>query len=287
MTDVKATPSAVEGLREVTGEEVAFFDANGWVKLDALFSTELAGELLRHIRATFSARVDGEDDYVEQRAPHLNVEWQPEEVAGTNLRESDDWVASLAHSRQLGEVGARLLGTRPLRLFQDAIFYKRPLKFGKWSGATPWHQDYPSMPMDRANGVQIWVAATEVTPDMGMLRYLSGSHRGVPPLGKVRAYRLPDGSVPAEGAVAIYPWLLEQFEMSPSYDLQPGDAFAHHTMTMHCAEPNSSPRERWAWAVHYFDARVAYNGAPNLRTDDRGLRVNEVFDSPSFPVVVD
>jgi ectoine hydroxylase-related dioxygenase (phytanoyl-CoA dioxygenase family) len=289
MTQVAQKASTTfDQIRDVTAEEVGFFKEHGWVKLDALFSPELAGDLLAHIKGTMDARISGADAYVAERAPGANGDRLVEYIASTNLRESDQWIASLACCREMGEASARLLETRPLRLFSDSVFHK-PANGGDgfYSRATPWHQDYPSMPMDRANGVQIWVAAAEVTPEMGSLQYLSGTHK-LPPMGKAEAYRLPDGSMPDNGAPAIYPWLLEQHEVSPAFHLQPGDALAHHTLTMHYAAPNgSSTDDRWAWASHRFDARVAYNGAPNHRTDGRGLVLNAVFDLPMFPVVVD
>lgn len=286
MTQAVAQQASFAQIREVTDDEVEFFDENGWVRLPGLFNPELAGELLSHVQATVSARQDGTDGYVSQRAPGVVDGRVAEYVASTNLRESDEFIASLATCRELGDAAARLLRTRPLRLFADAVFHKPALKDDAFfSGATPWHQDYPAMPLDRANNVQIWVAAAEVLPEMGSLQYLSGSHR-LPPMGKAEAYELPDGSRPANGASDVYPWLLERFEVSPAFHLMPGDALAHHGLTMHYAAPNGSQTsDRWAWASSRFDARAAYNGAPNHRTDGRGLALNKQFDHPAFPVV--
>lgn len=294
MTDqiTPATDATVDfsgKIREVTEEEVAAYRRDGWVLLRGFFSPDVTEELLRRMQRTIDDRLEDRDPYVEERTANTTTTFGKREVAETNLRESDPWVDRLARSREVGEAGAALLGRRPLRIFQDAVFRKPPVSQIKDSitgrGNTPWHQDFPSMPMDRACGVQFWVAANEVTPDMGILRYLSGSHRGLPPLGKVRAFRDADGNIPEDGAMAVYPELLGQFEISEPMHLQPGDCFAHDTMTMHCAENNTSDRVRWAWAVHLFGADVGYNGAPNIRTDDRGLVLNDVFDSPAFPLV--
>ena len=37
--------------REVTDDEVAFYQANGWVKLDRLISPELAAEMRRTVES--------------------------------------------------------------------------------------------------------------------------------------------------------------------------------------------------------------------------------------------
>lgn len=276
-------------IRDVTEAEVEFFEENGWVKLDALFARPLADELLQHIQATMNNRMKGDDTYVSERAPDAKGAMMREYVASTNLRESDEWLEELSICRELGEASARLIRTRPLRLFTDSVFHK-PKRGSEelwYSGETPWHQDYPATPLDRANDLQIWVAACEITPDMGCLQYLSGSHR-LPPMGKASSYRRPDGSMCAKGAVEIYPWLLEKFEVSPAFHMQPGDALAHHSLTMHYSQQNqSTTNDRWAWGSRRMDARICYNGAPNHRTDGRGLEVDRPFDHEAFPIVIE
>ncbi|HVY86168.1 MAG TPA: phytanoyl-CoA dioxygenase family protein [Caulobacterales bacterium] len=282
-------PRKFEQIREVTNEEVDFFEEHGWVKLEGLFARPLADELFHHIKHVMDSRIKGEDGYVAQRAPEAKGELMVEYVASTNLRESDDWLEDLAVCRELGEASARLIKTRPLRLFADSVFHKPARGSGPawFSGETPWHQDYPATPLDRANDLQIWVAAVEITPEMGCLQYLSGSHR-LPPMGKATSYRHPDGSRCPKGAVEIYPWLLDKFKVSPAFHMQPGDALAHHSLTMHYSQENqSTTHDRWAWGSRRMDARICYNGAPNHRTDGRGLELDKPFDHPAFPIVIE
>jgi hypothetical protein len=69
--------------------------------------------------------------------------------------------------------------------------------------------------------------------------------------------------------------------------MQPGDALAHHSLTMHYSqEDRSTTRDRWAWGSRRIDARICNNSAPNHRTDGRGLVLDRPFDHPSFPIVV-
>ena len=278
-----------EQIRDVTNEEVEFFQEHGWVKLDGFFERPLADELLQHIQKVMETRIKGEDGYVAQRAPDAKGALMVEYVASTNLRESDSWLEDLAVSREMAEASARLIKTRPLRLFADSVFHKpkRGEDEAWFSGETPWHQDYPATPLDRANDLQIWVAACEITPEMGCLQYLSGSHR-LPPMGKASAYRDANGKMYAKGAVEVYPWLLEKFEVSPAFHMQPGDALAHHSLTMHYSQENqSTTHDRWAWGSRRMDARICYNGAPNHRTDGRGLQLDRPFDHPAFPIVIE
>jgi Phytanoyl-CoA dioxygenase (PhyH) len=283
MFDLPDKEKFADQIRIVTPDEAQFFRENGWVKLEGLMTRELAEELCDHLKAVVAARTEGPDEYVSNLAPGVDDDNVKAYVASTNLRESDPFIWALACSRPLGEAAAMMLGTRPLRLFSDAVFHKAAMKpDGTGSTATPWHQDFPPVPIDRAIFGQIWVAAAEVLPEMGSLQYLTGSHRE-PPLGKAEA--MPDAP---NGATDVYPWLLEKYEVSPAFHLQPGDALAHHCLTMHSATPNTSTTaDRWAWASQRFDAKAAYDGRANHRTDTRGLTVNKPFDHPAFPIVVD
>lgn len=275
MTDVANVKDQefADDVRQVSPEEVQFFRENGWVKLDGLMSSDLA-EKLRHQIVEVAAGRGGRTTHEPVDSEYVTAEANG--LSGVNFRESDDFIGRLAIARVFGEVTAELIGVRPLRLWSDSVFGK--LGGGKDQRGTPWHQDYPSLPFDRAIGCQIWIAAVEITPDMGPLQHLSGSHRE-PPLGR--------GTHSRGGMVDVYPWLLEKYAVSPAFHLQPGDALCHHALTFHSAQPNATDRDRIAWASHRFDARALYTGLVNDRSDGRGLEVGAPFDHPFFPIVVD
>jgi hypothetical protein len=190
----KVIPAGFDQIREVTDEEIAFFEENGWVKLDALFSRSLALELLTHIKSVMEARREGADSNVSERAPGTTHAAMVEYVASTNLRESDAWMEALACCRELGEASARLISTRPLRLFADSVFHKRPQgQTGFFSAETPWHQDYPAAPLDRANDLQIWVACNISAAVTNSRRW--ARHRPTSALTAVRARRVRSRSI--------------------------------------------------------------------------------------------
>lgn len=270
-SDVKI--SLASNIRSATDEEVRFFRENGWVKMDGLMSRELAEELCQHITQVAEFR-GGRTTHEEIESAYKTAEANG--LSGVNFRESDEFIDRLATCPELGEVTAQLLGTQPLRLWSDSVFGK--LGGGGDQHGTPWHQDYPSLPYDRAIGAQLWFACVEITPDMGPLQHLSGSHRE-PPLGR--------GEGGPNGMVDVYPWLLEKYASSPQFHLQPGDALAHHALTFHSAQPNRTDTDRIAWASHRFDARARYTGLVNDRSDGRGLTVGEPFDHPFFPIVTE
>lgn len=260
-------------IRSITKEEIAFFGERGWVKLEGLFSRSLADELLLSIKRVMDSRGAG-------NASMSSDQQSNDYIASINLRAGDAFISDLVAAPCFGEAASALLGVRPLRLLSDSVFVKRKASpNGETASGTPWHQDFPSMPIDRGIACNIWVAAVEITPDMGSLQYLSGSHRE-PPLGNGNTFNT------ADGAVGQYPCLLDKYEISPAFTLQPGDALAHHAMTVHFSEPNRSlDRDRWAWASQFFDAKARYTGAPSQRTDGLGLAVHDLFDHPLFPLV--
>jgi ectoine hydroxylase-related dioxygenase (phytanoyl-CoA dioxygenase family) len=116
---------------------------------------------------------------------------------------------------------------------------------------------------------------------MGSLQYLSGSHRERP-LGKHFGPRWEIG------ADSIYPWIMEKYEVSPAFHLQPGDALAHQLLTIHSSQPNvSADRDRLAWATQRIDANALYDGKSHPLTDSVSLVVDEPLDHSLFPIVTD
>jgi ectoine hydroxylase-related dioxygenase (phytanoyl-CoA dioxygenase family) len=262
-----------EHVRSVTADEISFYRENGWVKLEKLISREMADRLHRGIEAVIDVR-QGQVTHAKVDSAYVTAEQNG--ISGVNFRESDEFIAQLAHSTALGNIAGELIGVRPLRLWSDSVFGKPG--GGLDTRGTAWHQDYPSLPIDRATGGSIWIAAVEILPEMGSLQYMSGSHRERP-LGRV--FDTPNG------AVDYYPWLTEKYSVSPAFHLQPGDALAHNCLTMHSAQPNKTDRTRFAWASLRFDANALYTGLANDRSDGRGLEVSKVFDHPFFPIVTD
>src|SRR5258707_13268081 len=98
------TESLSEQIRGVTDDEVAHFREQGWVKLDALMSPQLAGELLDHVKQVTGL------DYDELPQGHPDAEAVQERLRKDApdmfemLRFKDDWVYDVMASPRLGEV---------------------------------------------------------------------------------------------------------------------------------------------------------------------------------------
>jgi hypothetical protein len=289
------TPADINSqIRDVTPDEVASYDEQGWTLLPGLVSPGLAGELLDHLKNVSGLHHDqlAEDD---PDAPEVMEMLRANGIFKlfSMPRLQDETVREIVTSRGLGRAAATLSGHPSMRINSDGIICKMPAWIGEknllegpgadvYTAETPWHQDYPQVPWDRGGAVQFWMALAEVTPEMGSLQYLTGSHRE-PPLGAIH-YTHTDGGQTLEG---LYPELWEKYEVSPGLHLQAGDVLAHNSLVVHYAEPNRTDRLRWAYTSYRMPAHTLYNGVPFKRFIEWGIDLKqwEPFDHPAFPIV--
>lgn len=279
-------------VRDVTEEEVQAYREQGWVELPGLLSRELAGDLLSHLKDTTGLPYD------ELPRDHPDAAKVIEKMKDESLyrifsmsRMRDEQVFEIAASRALGEASARLTGHRPMRLFNDGVICKLPSwteeelgltgRASVWSGETPWHQDYGPVPWDRAGGIQFWMALSEITPDMGSMQHLTGSHREHPLGGQ---HILGEQSLKD-----AYPELWDKYELSPPHHFYPGDVLAHDSLTIHYAQSNKSDRMRWVYTSYRIPGETLYNGIPFPRFKEFGIEFDlwKPFDHPKFPIVAE
>jgi ectoine hydroxylase-related dioxygenase (phytanoyl-CoA dioxygenase family) len=290
----QATSSAVaQGVasehlpRVLTDDEQAAFRRDGWVKLDSFIARELADELLRAAKA----RMGEEPAEVEQEPSGFtggNIVYNPAQRLGGRVVDAGYWqdyhyiarddqvepFRTLAFSREIGHAAQQLIGRDiPVRYNSDFVACKMP--FDRPGGnPTTWHQD--DNPFDRTGALIFWVALDEVTPEMGAMRFLSGSHHEGP-LGRTR--------VQGKSVIEYYPELLTRYELSPPLHLSPGDATAHAQFVCHGAPENTTDRPRWSYHCAYFPADTLYLPVPNHNFDGIGLELNKPLEHPRFPVV--
>lgn len=149
--------------------------------------------------------------------------------------------------------------SKTVNFFYDQIFAKEP-GAGK---ATPWHQDFPFLPLQGGDQImRIWVPFDSVTADGGAVHYLRGSHRWgkvYHPIGFKNISAITDAYKESpyvdppdfEADYDKYDWLVGVAE--------PGDAALHHPMVVHGSKGNMTRNFRRAVTVMYTGDEVTWN----------------------------
>jgi hypothetical protein len=254
------------------------------VSLPGLVSREAAEELLAHLKDVTGIHRDelaADDPESEAVIEHIREKGRGNIFFMSRLQDATVW--DFVTSRALGRASAELTGKGPMRLFTDGVICKLPLwtdetlHAGLTTGVTPWHQDFGPVPWDRPFGVQFWLALCEITPEMGSMQHLTGSHREGP-LGC--QHYSADQNVRDQ-----FPELWEKHSVSEAHHFQPGDVLAHNPLTVHYAQANQTDRLRWVYTSYRVTADTLYNGIPNERFEEFGFTPWKTFDHPKFPIV--
>lgn len=196
-----------------------------------------------------------------------------------NLWCNDDAVKKFVLSKRFAKVAADLLGVKNVRIYHDQALYKEP-----GGGPTPWHQDQYYWPVDTTNTVTMWMPLVDITVDMGMLTFASGSHVN----GSVFNYEISD-----ESEEEFNKYVNDnKFEISRATTMNAGDATWHYGFTIHNAPGNNSNIMREVMTVIYLadDARIAKPKNKwqenDLKTWLAGKPVGSLADSELNPLVL-
>jgi hypothetical protein len=263
-TAARAEEAAGEGLDRsypVTDEQVASLHTDGWALLPGL----LDAEAVRGIRAALGAADPDPIISGPEESRH--------ELATLQIREGHSWIdpylRQVVTSRRLASAVTALTRQPDALVTHDISFFQLV-----GSQGTGYHQDYSYQPFDRKGSMTFWIALVDMTPEMGPLRYLRGSHLEGP-LGLSGRDDIRD----------TYPQLREA-EVVGGQALKAGDAQAHWELTVHGAAPNAGPRSRDALAVRYMRSDTVYTGLTHPHWNKFNLKPGVRFaDTGQFPRV--
>lgn len=197
----------------------------------------------------------------------------------TNLWRRDEEVRQFVLNQKFARVAAALLGVERVRLYHDQALFKEPK-----GGFTPWHQDQYYWPLDTDKTITMWMPLVDITPEMGMLTFASGSHS----VGAIRSLKISDES---ESVFSDY---VDEMclPVVRADSMVAGDATFHRGWTIHAAGRNDSADTlREVMTVIYFadGARVAKpendNQIADLEAFLGGRVAGEVADSELNPVI--
>lgn len=182
-------------------------------------------------------------------------------LKGLNLWPRDEGVKRFVLARRFARIAAELLGVEGVRVYHDQALLKEA-----GGGLTPWHQDQHYWPLATDRTVSMWMPLVDLTPEMGLVRFASGSHTdgylGDLPIGDESEATF-DRFVRERGYVQV-----------PGGPMAAGDATFHHGWTLHGAPANSGSRTREVMTIIWFPdgTRVGPLDNANRRRDrDRWL----------------
>lgn len=252
----------------VTKEKIDEFNRDGAV----LFRDVIDDSLQDNLRAAVGRELERPEGFFGRRL----------------LWRSDPDLEWFCKSSPTPSLVANLFGTAKVNLFMDQVFAKPP----GTATRTGWHNDLPYWPLKGWQVATTWVALDQISKENGALEFIRGSHKWN------RRYQpfqpsFHGGAIEPKGAVGEAYDPLPDFEADRqnydivSWDMQPGDVFVFHAMTVHGAAGNTTAK-RWrrAYAIRYAGSDVRYyEPATNEWLYNPDLQPGDRLDSDMYPCV--
>jgi ectoine hydroxylase-related dioxygenase (phytanoyl-CoA dioxygenase family) len=196
-----------------------------------------------------------------------------------NLWRVDEKVKRFVMAKRFAKVAADLMGVQNVRIYHDQALFKEP-----GGGPTPWHQDQYYWPIDTMNTITMWMPLVDITVDMGMLTFASGSHKN----GRIFNHEISDESE-AEFSNYVNG---KGFPISRATEMKAGDATWHYGYTIHNAPGNNSPFMREVMTIIYLADGARVHEPQNkwqvndLKTWMMDVPVGSKVDSELNPLVL-
>ncbi|PSR56797.1 phytanoyl-CoA dioxygenase [Adhaeribacter arboris] len=196
-----------------------------------------------------------------------------------NLWEQDEAVRRFVLAKRFAQIAADLMGCANVRIYHDQALFKEP-----GGGFTPWHQDQYYWPLDTDKTITLWMPLVDITEDMGIIKFASGSHTE----GYIDKLGISDAS---QNFLEEY-IQKNNFPISTTSYMQAGDATFHSGWTLHGAPGNNSGTMREVMTIIYFA-----DGAKAIEPDNKnrqadlerwlpGVKPGELAASPLNPLVL-
>ncbi|MGF1503421.1 MAG: phytanoyl-CoA dioxygenase family protein [Paracoccaceae bacterium] len=267
-------PSDAELLAELaepyplSESDIAFFQANGFIKLKAVFSPgavlRLRAELIRLLKAELGSDPDGG---VQDRFLSLEMAWPENPV-----------MRAFVLSPRVAKISAELLRVPAVRLYHDNILSKEP-----GCGRTPLHFDDHHFPLDTHDVVTAWAPAQPIPLAMGPLAFA----------GPIDVWKLVDAVAFEKSSTSYDRGVAETFARhNVTVDETPfeiGEVSFHHNLNFHTAGRNRTDQSRIVLANTYYVDGARIVDAPTMVSGDwqkfmPGVGPGELAVSPLNPV---
>ncbi len=159
-----------------------------------------------------------------------------------NLWEEDATIKEFVQAKRFGQIAADLLGVKKVRLYHDQALFKEA-----GGGHTPWHQDQFYWPLSTPKTVTMWMPFVDITEEMGMLTFASGT----------QDVQMPPMPISDESEATIAKFVQDKaYPIVAQKSMQAGDATFHMGWTLHAAPANHSQTMREVMTIIFMDANA-------------------------------
>lgn len=188
---------------------------------------------------------------LEERDTYGKAFWQI-----MNLWRRDEAVRRFTLARRFAKIAADLMEVDGVRIYHDQALFKEP-----GGGPTPWHQDQYYWPLDSEKTVTLWMPLVDASPEMGTLKFASGSQRD----GYLGEFAISDESD------RVFEKLVSDngYNVTAPKAMAAGDATFHAGWTLHAAPGNQSAGMRAVMTIIYIADGIRVTEPDNAnRADD-------------------
>lgn len=217
----------------VTDEQIETYQREGHIYLPHLAS----GEEIQFYRKAIVEAVEKMN--TEKRALKERDTYGKAFLQIFNLWRTNEVLKNFVLAKRFGKVAAKLMGVDNVRIYHDQALFKEA-----GGGHTPWHQDQFYWPLDTSNTITMWMPLIDLTKNMGIMQFASGSHKK----GYIVSKEISDESEKFfDNYVKAY-----NFKISGNDNAKAGDATFHSGWTLHNAPPNKTDKMREVMTIIYY-----------------------------------
>ena len=221
--------------------------------------------------------------------------YTPEDGKGRfhgNLRiwQNDPDFRALCLESDLPKIAQQLFNSAKVNLLYDQLFVKEPGTVNR----TRWHNDQPYWPVTGYQVASFWFSPDVVNAETGALEFVRGSHKWD------RWFQPENFGVGAKGKQSGYE-LNPDYEKMPdleadraahdivTWDLEPGDIYVFHALTVHGAGGNQrGDLRRRGYTVRYTGDDAVYDERPgtSVPLQDPRKRTGDPMNGEQFPLII-
>ncbi len=226
------------------------FDRDGYVAVRGFLHAEQTAYLTQHVARFINEVVPL------MPSEHVFYESKGDEKTLKQLQQMfvyDDYFRSLMFGSRFEHLAAELLQHEVVGV--NMQYFNKPPGIGQ---PTPAHQDGYYFMLEPNDAVTMWLAIDEADEETGCVRYVQGSQKdGLRPHAQTETLGFSQG---------LIDYASTDVEREIALCAEPGDLLAHHALTIHRADGNSSlTRSRRALGLIYYSTAAKESPAKARR----------------------